>query len=540
MRKTKHPRSINHEKIPGKLFSCLMAIILVIGLMPKVALADDSYPDTDSPVLASPDNGTPVVDVGNVTVDAQEVGNIPAACAISDDSGDATVNVHGNVELTGNGGAASTAVSAESRGSSATVNVDGDVTVNVDSKPSMDTSSVNGVDASCETAGAETTVNVNGDVSAVINNASESHITSAGILQETLLEPSGAQSTSSVTVDGNVTAEANNPSGEARGIYVFSAGTASSNTVVKGDVVAKGEGASGISMTQNTLGFESDDTESVVSVGESITATSNIANGYATGIDVDNESGTVSIHIGGNVNATVKEDSGSSIGINAMGNAGETSILVEGIISAKTVGVADDTNGGRLEVTTWKIDSDIVGGKFDDEKMTYSEDETTERAINYIIRLEQPKEGNILGLIGTRVKEFAFGDETLSFDVANMGQKVYLNVDEGWVITAAFNGMGQKVPLNRDENGFYVVVPNGGGVYLTAQVAKKQHNDTPASGDVVTASGSVMPTEPCTSHHECTPNTGDACPGSTSIALIALGSLACMLFASRRMHRSFS
>ncbi len=538
MGNTKNARSFGQHGISGRLFAALMAITLVVGLMPTFALADDDYPDTDDPVLAWPDDGTPVVDVGNVTVDAQDAGGHPVVCAISDDVGDATVNVHGDVTVTGDDSYGSSAVEAESRGSTATVNVDGDVSADVNSLSAGDQTEVDGVKAFAFESGAEdAVVHVSGNVEAVIDSSGEDHLVACGVYQMANSEDPGRQASSYVAVDGDVNVEANGKSGEATGIDSYADYYATITTIVEGGLTVKGRTATGVSVEHNSLSINpvDADTQTTVTIGKGgITAIGEVD---SLGVFTDNNGGDITVLVDGDVTATTADEDRYASGIQISGDTGTTDILVTGTVAARSAGFINASNDTKYDITVWKVESDTVAAKFFFGDDPIVEDKSTEEAINYIIRLEQPKEGNILGLIGTRVKEFAFGDGTLSFDVANMGQKVYLDVEDGWVITAAFNGMGQRVPLDRDENGWYVVVPNGGGVYLSAQVAKEQP-EPPAPNGVVTVSGAGMPAQPCASNYECTPNTGDSCPSPLAIALVALGSLAVTLFAARKQKLS--
>jgi len=232
--------------------------------------------------------------------------------------------------------------------------------------------------------------------------------------------------------------------------------------------------------------------------------------------------------------------SGGEAGVYADGFAGMTDILVNGVISSKMIGVVDGTQGGQLIVTAWKIDSDIVAGKSKGQELV--EDEATEKAINYIIKVEQPQEGNILKLLGTAVKEMATTEGVGSFDVANMDQKVYLSVEDGWTITAAFNGLGEKVALEKDDGGWYVIVPNGGGVYLSAQVAKIEPGPGPEpEPEPEPAPGPTPGPTPASFSDEDTsgrlPATGDSGAPIVALALVASAGLVLTLTAFNRSRR---
>ncbi|MBP5303377.1 MAG: InlB B-repeat-containing protein [Clostridia bacterium] len=104
---------------------------------------------------------------------------------------------------------------------------------------------------------------------------------------------------------------------------------------------------------------------------------------------------------------------------------------------------------------------------------TSGKDEDFEKNICYIIKLEQPKNGTKLKVVGEDGKALT---KSFDFDVAKEGEKVYLDatLKEGYRITGAFNGDGDKIPLLKDEDGrYYIVVPKGGGVYLSVEQSNR-------------------------------------------------------------------
>ena len=59
--------------------------------------------------------------------------------------------------------------------------------------------------------------------------------------------------------------------------------------------------------------------------------------------------------------------------------------------------------------------------------------------------------------------------------MAKEGDNVILKIAiaDGYKLNGAYNGLGEKVALLQDSNGdYYVIVPKGGGVYLSADVSK--------------------------------------------------------------------
>ena len=147
-------------------------------------------------------------------------------------------------------------------------------------------------------------------------------------------------------------------------------------------------------------------------------------------------------------------------------------ILINGTLSAGACPVliakkeVDAESGVTL--TVWEIvpDKDGVVAKSAlpglDGEENLVEDENFEKSIQYIIKMEQPEKGGTLSIDGATTSH--------DLDVAREGEKVLLKVDleEGFKITGAYNGLGEKVALVLDADGnYYVIVPRGGGVYLS-------------------------------------------------------------------------
>lgn len=147
-------------------------------------------------------------------------------------------------------------------------------------------------------------------------------------------------------------------------------------------------------------------------------------------------------------------------------------ILINGTLSAGACPVliakeeVDAESGVTL--TVWKIvpgeDGVIAKDSLPDieDEEDLVEDENFEKSIQYIIKMEQPEKGGTLSIDGVTTSH--------DLDVAREGEKVLLKVDleEGFKITGAYNGLGEKVALVLDDDGnYYVIVPRGGGVYLS-------------------------------------------------------------------------
>jgi len=550
-------------------FSFLLSLVLVMGLMPNVAFADGQYPDTNAPVRTSSGE----VDVGNVSVDTQAMaGNFNRAVfAAAGESADASINVHGDIAVTGVDNGLAISVTAKSTGGTAVVNAEGDVVSNVTStqEEPAKVSEVDGLEAFATTPGAQARVNVAGNVSSSISSTDIGNVSSFGIYQISYTPTAqSSQAVSSVVVNGNVAAESPSKRSEASGIDANADKASATTTIVRGGVSAVASSATGVRVTMNSRSTSVLDvgTVSDVSVGQSITATSSSSNGFATGVSAFNNGGTAIVCVGGDVVAAVKGGGGQAIGVEATTSGGLTSILVQGIIRAKTAGILSAGQGNQPAVMVWKIESDLVAGKWKlpkagslstqadgaggalthvprpdgegavlpesyrpvSEGLTIIADEAMEKAINYIIKLEQPKEGNILKLVGAKRKSVTSNGETFSFDVAKMGDKVYLGVDDGWVITAAFNGLGERLALAKDDDGWFVIVPKGGGVYLSALVEREKGDDPGNNG----GNPVIRPVAPASN---TLPQVGDSHAGLDAALALAVAGLALAFLAAKRM-----
>lgn len=163
------------------------------------------------------------------------------------------------------------------------------------------------------------------------------------------------------------------------------------------------------------------------------------------------------------------------------------------LVLDKVVGATDGvsvagTNLAGIDLTVWKIEAKsgkIIAG--DDDSGTVANN------VKYIVKIEQPEKGGTISatkadgtsLDSTRPAENIFPSAESSrldkflgnYDVAKEGEKVLLKVDleEGYRIVGAYNGIDQeKVDLLMDDDGnYYVIVPRGGGIYLTAALSNE-------------------------------------------------------------------
>ena len=171
-------------------------------------------------------------------------------------------------------------------------------------------------------------------------------------------------------------------------------------------------------------------------------------------------------------------------------SGGEINVIVEGTIKGETdaILVNDNVDAGNFTLTVWKIEPTAAydeNGEVTDEEnflsvATVSSEgykDNTEKAeellkqVQYIIKVDPNLTNAKVNLSGTtRFTDFT-GEE---YDVAHEDDTVVVKIsaDAGYEITGAFNGEGRQETLLRDSEGnYYIIVPRGGGVYLTATVA---------------------------------------------------------------------
>lgn len=162
-----------------------------------------------------------------------------------------------------------------------------------------------------------------------------------------------------------------------------------------------------------------------------------------------------------------------------------TDVLVRGTISSKNAPVLFNSYNSSvdylarcLSLTAWRIipniNGDIVWLDYNSSRHPEMKEEL-EKKIMYIIKVEQPTEG---GKISVSDKDGNALATSHDYEVANEGDIVKINPEKGYKLTAVYNGVdGNKLDVIPDSNGnYYVVVPRGGGVYLTATLEKEKYD----------------------------------------------------------------
>ena len=164
---------------------------------------------------------------------------------------------------------------------------------------------------------------------------------------------------------------------------------------------------------------------------------------------------------------------------------GNFDILITGTLETggTPVLISDSVTPENVSITVWKIDGAVKDAEGEEhvvaegtpgtESKTITDDSReVERSIHYIIRVE-PSQQDMIGLSGT--------EEVHGYDTATENSTVTLKVKvpDGYTLTGAYNGEGEKIALEKDADGnYYVVVPRGGGVYLSVELEKDEDHDT--------------------------------------------------------------
>ncbi len=160
---------------------------------------------------------------------------------------------------------------------------------------------------------------------------------------------------------------------------------------------------------------------------------------------------------------------------------GSFDILITGTLETEgtPVLISEEVTPENVSITVWKIDGAVKDAEGEEhvvaegtpgtESKTITDDSReVEKAIHYIIRVE-PSQQDMIGLSGT--------EEVHGYDTATENSTVTLKVrvPDGYTLTGAYNGEGEKIALEKDADGnYYVVVPRGGGVYLSVELEKDE------------------------------------------------------------------
>ena len=247
-------------------------------------------------------------------------------------------------------------------------------------------------------------------------------------------------------------------------------GTAESCLTIGGPIVAEGNKAVGLALHAG----EGGSTTATLNGNLTVSGEEN-----ATAIYLNNsENGIVDVSVSGDVSSN---DVGIQFFTYGEESTGTANITIDGTLSGDNAPILLSTivTEDELTLTVWKIDLTddgraVIADNNDEAGEDYNQAleeaaESIEENIFYIIRVEQPTEGGTINLSGTSQSD--------GFEVAKEGDTVTLalNVAEGYKVDAAYNGEGNRIALLQDENGnYYIVIPTGGGVYLSAELSPVQ------------------------------------------------------------------
>ena len=150
---------------------------------------------------------------------------------------------------------------------------------------------------------------------------------------------------------------------------------------------------------------------------------------------------------------------------------GSNDVLVTGTISGKNgVDISYDSVMND-SLTVWKIEKAENGQYISGEEVgTPSDDREifAKKRVNYIVFVENLLQGVTLAAFKA---DNSVLDKSHGYDVAREGDKIIVkvDVDPGAEFNGVYNGKGEQVPLAKDADGnYYLIVPRGGGIYLSA------------------------------------------------------------------------
>ena len=299
-----------------------------------------------------------------------------------------------------------------------------------------------------------------------------------------------------ISVLGDVISSANG------GLYSYTYDNGSTNISVEGDVT------SGNAAAVNFSAYG--ESEANLSIGGNVNAS---GSEFGNGMNLNAaNNGKTKVSVEGDV--ITEAENGVGLSVYARDDS-VVDVLVAGTIAGDQVGVSLGETGSfedgnregyttaadNLKLTVWQIELNEEGHAaestnyridrdtnviLDREAVYGDEEQAFEQSILYIIKLEQPAEGAVLRATDGNGKAL---EKNHDYEVAHEGDTVLMKIDiqSGFELYGAYNGLGEKVPLLQDEEGnFYVEVPKGGGVYLSASLGRipsGEGNYTPPEED---------------------------------------------------------
>lgn len=448
------------------------------------------------------DSSAEVAVGGNVTTEglegaggfAVQSGIVNQGETASNAGAESSVTVGGDVsaEATGEGSQANGGMVSATNGGSAAAEVGGDLSAEADSRTV-------GIDVAAEGKDAEASASIGGDVTAEAKTATAVGENvwawdgaAASLTVEGDVKVSGigggrdgfgatgahvgaqyTEASADALVAGSITVTATD--GRALGASVFSSDGGEAALTVGGDIIAEATGdgngptklpalANGVNLMTNEGG------SSELSVGGDLIASGMGGTGLAIDVASDSE---VKAEIAGDLSG---QEQGLWVRTLDLADNKDASVevTVGGTLSAKSdegtaVVVSEGVTPDNLKLTVWKIDLDqndnaVVQKSYNAETGVMSSEvtETTraiEQSIQYIIKIEP-----------TQTDVFK-GTQKTAKEGENAAVKV--NIPEGFKLDGAFTDEGKQVELLKDAEGnYYVIMPKGGGVYLSAKLSE--------------------------------------------------------------------
>ena len=433
-----------------KVLSVLVSIVTVMSLMTVPAFAAE---DTKEPVEVVAEEGeTKTEEVGDVDIIRESGDDQSFAAEVRGEGGEAALKTG---DITGSGEEKVIGVAAYSYNEGTAEVWTGNIDTNGGGVESLSRS------------GGDSFVAVDGSIN------SEDFGVYAGAGEE--------DSLAGVSVEGDVKVETEHNDSPAVFSYAVNKGEA--DTAIAGDVNSTGDGV-------NAVGHYGGTANVIVlgNVTSSGTAEPRSDNDYLTaaGVEAYGEGSKAETIVAGDV--TMENDKGVALMLKA-GEDTEASMTVGGTVKGGDIPVMINTRDkdfSNISLTVWKIEPNAdgeVARSVDQDQKTVERCEEFEKTINYIIRIEETSDADLSAQ-----------------DTAHEGEKVILkvNVKDGYEPVGAYNGVEEKVPLVKDANGdWYVIVPKGGGVYLSVELRKKESHkkdDDDKKDNKVTAAATTTTT----------------------------------------------
>ena len=548
-------------KARKSLCALFMVMLLVLSSLQGIASAAGSYVETVSAGFG--DGMEQHVTVNNDVTVTDKINAVIVEAHAPEDAEDknASAVVNGNVTFTNEAGAS--AVYVEGHNGNASAEISGDLSAtsngNINGVETWGHSYNGNGEASVTIGGSVMAESRSSNATGIDSDSGSVHVTE-NVTAKGVSSAYGVESYSDndITIGGNVNAEAETPTG----IYAYS--STETKIDVEGSVSATGKHATGLKLYssegttlayiegQGYVEYKSSGDLSVTVEKILATSTSTETNGgdSANGISFYNDGGELVANINGNVEANsasgdaigIKTDrtdgetgrnfgdgsskilvhgnvisNGVGIALDTFGENTDVNVLVENEIQAKKVGVAinrtwfaDEESKTEPKLTVWKIKLNDEGKivEWDNSDFDYGGDEEEkiikdfEKHIMYIAKVEQPGKGGTIKVVDKDGNDL---QESCGFDIAYEGDKLYVNVDteRNYEVVNIYNGLDKTDSLSTDEDGkYYIVVPKGGGIYISAELkfvtddltitaddATKEYDGTALTKDSYTSSG---------------------------------------------------